>query len=57
MIVVIEAGDSLDALTSAVGFYILTNRFTGLRFGEPGFEPTFEVLEEVIPPKIRRAEK
>jgi hypothetical protein len=45
-IVVIEAGDSLGALPSVIGFDILINSFTGLRFGEPGFEPTFEVLEE-----------
>jgi hypothetical protein len=45
-IMVIEAGDSLDALSSVIGFDILTNSFTGLRFGEPSFEPTFEVLEE-----------
>jgi hypothetical protein len=45
-IVVIEAGDSLDDISSAIDFNILTNSFTGLRFGEPGYEPTFEVLEE-----------
>jgi hypothetical protein len=45
-IVVIEAGDSLDDISSAIGFDILTTSFTGLRFGEPGFEPTFEVLED-----------
>ncbi len=45
-IVVIEAGDSVHALSSVIGFDILTNSFTGLRFGELGFEPTFEALEE-----------
>jgi hypothetical protein len=46
LIVVVESGDSLDALSSVIGFDILISSFTGLRFGEPGFEPTFEVLEE-----------
>jgi hypothetical protein len=45
-IVVVEEGDSLDALSSVICFDILTNSFTGLRFGDSGFEPTFEVLEE-----------
>ena len=45
-IVVVETGDSLDALSCAVGFDILFNSISGCRFGDPGFEPTFEVLEE-----------
>ena len=47
-IVVIEAGDGLGALSSVIGFDILTNSITGHRFGDPGFEPTFEVLEESL---------
>lgn len=45
-IVVVEEGDSLDAISSAVGFDILANAFTGIRFGEPGYQPSFEVCEE-----------
>ena len=45
-IVVIEEGDSLEAISTAVGFDILANAVTGVCFGEPGYEPSFEVCEE-----------
>ncbi len=45
-IVVVEEGDSLDAISSAVGFDILANAVTGVRFGEPGHEPSFELCAE-----------
>jgi hypothetical protein len=44
--VVVEPGDPLDAVNAQLGFSILSNRFDGRRYGEPGFAPSFEVLEE-----------
>jgi hypothetical protein len=44
--VVVEAGDSLDALTAQIGFDPLRNRSSHIRFGEPGFMPSFEFVEE-----------
>ena len=44
--VVVEPGDSLEAIDSQLGFPILTNRFDGIRFGESGFTPSFDILEE-----------
>ena len=44
--IVMEAGDRLDELDAQLGFPILTNRWTGVRFGQVGFTPSWEVLEE-----------
>lgn len=44
--IVVEPGDNLDAISEKLGFHILSNRFTGASFGEPGFTPCFEILEE-----------
>ena len=44
--VVVEPGDPLGALDAQLGFPILTNRFDGSRYGEPGFAPSFEVAED-----------
>ena len=44
--VVVEPGDSIGDVDSALGFPILNNRFDGTRFGDPGFTPSWEVLEE-----------
>lgn len=43
---VIEPGDALDAIDAQLGFLILANRITGIRFDEPGFWPSFEFVEE-----------
>lgn len=43
---VVEPGDRLDALNHQIGFSILTNRFDGTHFGDSGFTPSFEILEE-----------
>jgi hypothetical protein len=42
----IEPGDSLDTINTQVGFNILANRFTGIRYGQPGYTPSFEFIEE-----------
>ena len=43
---VVEAGDSIEAIRATVGFDILHNRFTGIRFNDTGFTPSFEFIEE-----------
>jgi hypothetical protein len=43
---VIEAGDTIEAIPEQVGFNILHNRFTGVRYDQPGFTPSFEFVEE-----------
>ena len=43
---VVEPGDALHALDMQLGFPILQNRFDGSRFGDPGFTPSFDLLEE-----------
>lgn len=45
-LIVVESGDSLDVLTTTLGFPILVNRFSGIHFGQPGFTPSFEFVEE-----------
>ena len=42
----IEAGDTIEAISAQVGFNILQNRFTGIRFDATGFTPSFEFMEE-----------
>jgi hypothetical protein len=44
--VIVEAGDSIDTIDAQLGFFILANRWTGVRFGQPGFDPSFEFVEE-----------
>jgi hypothetical protein len=44
--IVVEPGDPPDSLDAQLGFPILSNRFDGKRHGDPGFAPSFEVLEE-----------
>ena len=43
--IVVEPGDSLDAIDAQLGFPILCNRWTGIRFDQPGFTPSFEFVE------------
>jgi hypothetical protein len=44
--VVVEPGAPFDSLDAQLGFPILSNRFDGKRYGDPGFAPSFEILEE-----------
>ena len=46
--VVFEQGDSITDLDAALGFPIMTNRFDGIRFGQAGFMPSWETVEEHI---------
>jgi hypothetical protein len=43
---VVEAGDTIEAIHAQVGFNILKNRFTGIRFDATGFTPSFEFVQE-----------
>ena len=45
-IVVVEAGDTVPALEASSGCPILRNLGGDGRFGDPGFSPCFELLEE-----------
>ena len=46
LFIVVEPGDSVEALEKESGCPILHNLCNDIRFGEPGFSPCFEVLEE-----------
>jgi hypothetical protein len=43
---VVGTGDTIEAISATVGFNILHNRFTGIRFDATGFTPSFEFIEE-----------
>jgi hypothetical protein len=43
---VVEAGDTLEAINQQVGFDILTNRWTSLRWDHQEYTPAFEYIEE-----------
>ena len=45
-VIVVEPGDSALALEAESGCPILRNLCNDIRFGEPGFTPCFELLEE-----------
>lgn len=44
--IVVEAGDTADAVDAALGFPVLTNRFDGTAYGAADFSPSWDVLEE-----------
>jgi hypothetical protein len=43
---VLEDGDTMDAISRQLGFDILTNRWTGHRWDHPDYTPAFEFIEE-----------
>ncbi len=43
----IEPGDSLEAIQAQLGFSIVANRFTGIRWDQEGFTPSFEFVEQI----------
>jgi hypothetical protein len=43
---IVEPGDTFSALEKQLGFPMLCNRFTGIRFDAIGFTPSFEFVEE-----------
>ena len=45
-ILVVEDSDTLESLSAQLTFNILCNRFSGIRFDQEGFTPSFEFIEE-----------
>lgn len=43
---IVEASDTLQSLSLQLGFPVLCNRMTGLRYDQSGFTPSFEFMEE-----------
>lgn len=43
---VVENGDTIEAIAAQLGFDILCNRFTGVRYDQAGCTPSFEVVEK-----------
>ena len=43
---VVESGDTIEAIAAQLGFDILCNRFIGIRYDQTGFTPSFEFVEE-----------
>jgi hypothetical protein len=43
---IVQPGDSIATINAQIGFDILANKWTGIRFDQPGYTPLFEVLEE-----------
>lgn len=44
--IVIDRTRGLNLLQAELGFSVLSNPVSGSQFGEPGFKPTFDTLEE-----------
>jgi hypothetical protein len=44
-LIIFNLNDSLESLNEALGFDILTNHWTGERYTEIGFSPSWEYLE------------
>lgn len=44
---VVQAGDTLQALQSQLGFSIVANRTTGLRYDQSGFTGSWEFIESL----------
>jgi hypothetical protein len=42
----VEPGDTIATLNAQIGFDILANRWTGIRFDQPGYSQAFEILDE-----------
>ena len=43
---VVESGDTLEALETQLGFSIVANRLTGIRYDQADFTPSFEFIED-----------
>ena len=43
---IVEPGDTLETIDAQLGFSILSNRYSGIRFGQPGFAQSFELVDE-----------
>jgi hypothetical protein len=45
---IVQPGDTLEAIDTQLGFDILANRWTGIRFDQPGYTQSFECLDEHV---------
>jgi len=43
---IVEPGDSIATINTQIGFDILANKWSGIRFDQPGYTQSFEVLDE-----------
>lgn len=43
---IVESGDTVEVLSTQIGFPVLRNRYTNIRYDQPGFTPSFEFVEE-----------
>ena len=46
---VVESGDTIEAIAAQFGIDILCNRFIGIRYDQTGFTPLFKFVEEFPP--------
>ena len=46
LFIIVQPGDTITAIDDCLGFSILANRWTGIRYGQSGFTPSWEVIEE-----------
>lgn len=43
---IVESGDTVEAISEQMGFPVLCNRITGIQWDQPGFTPSFEFVAE-----------
>ena len=43
---IVQHGDTLATINAQIGFDILANKWTGIRFDQPGHTQSFEILDE-----------
>ncbi len=43
---IVEQGDSVAIINAQIGFDILSNRWTGIRYDQPDYTQSFECLDE-----------
>lgn len=46
--IVFEEFDAVPELDAALGFAVMVSRFDGVRYGDPEFNPSWEVIEEHV---------
>ena len=44
--VIVEIGDTVEAIQEQIGFNVLSNRLTGVRYDDPMFTASFEFIVE-----------
>ena len=46
LFIIVQPGDTLADIEAQLGRSILASPWTGIRFGQPGFTPSWEIFEE-----------